>query len=134
MAATFQGIELKMMNFSINLQNENTYNNFKVIKFYDNVQPFVLVKNNILSSSDIPSWNTRQLVEFDFETNLGLSGNGMGKIIAQLSNDIFINDNNITFSNYTVFKILKIKNIGNTEIFKNIQEPIYDYDSTGNVS
>lgn len=134
MAATFQGIELKMMNFSINLQNENTYNNFKVIKFYDNVQPFVLVKNNILSSSDIPSWNTRQLVEFDFETNLGLTGNGVSKVIAQLSNDIFIDDDKITFSNYTVFKILKIKNIGNTEIFKNIQEPIDDYDSTGNVS
>lgn len=134
MASIFQGIELKMMNFSINLQNENTYNNFKVIKFYDNVQPFVLVKNNILSSSDIPSWNTRQLVEFDFETNLGLTGNGVSKVIAQLSNDIFIDDDKITFSNYTVFKILKIKKIGNTEIFKNIQEPIDDYDSTGDVS
>jgi len=134
MAATFQGIELKMMNFSIDPQNENRHNNIKVVKFYDNVQPFVLVKNNILSSSDIPSWNTRQIIEFDFETNLGLSGNGVSKIIAQLSNDIFINDNNITFSNYTVFKILKIKNIGNTEIFKNIQEPIDEYDSNGNVS
>ena len=106
--ASFQGIELKMMNFTINPQNENKYNNVKVIKFYDNVQPFVLVKNNIINNSDLLSWNNRQLVEFDFETNLGLTGNGIGKIIAQLSNDVFVNDSNIDFSSYTVFKILKI--------------------------
>ena len=132
--ATFQGIELKMMNFTINPQNENKYNNVKVIKFYDNVQPFVLVKNNIINNSDLLSWNNRQLVEFDFETNLGLTGNGIGKIIAQLSNDVFVNDSNIDFSSYTVFKILKIKKIGNSEISKNIQEQIDNYDSNGNVS
>lgn len=132
--ASFQGIELKMMNFTINPQNENKYNNVKVIKFYDNVQPFVLVKNNIINNSDLLSWNTRQLVEFDFETNLGLTGNGISKIIAQLSNDVFVNDSNIDFSSYTVFKILKIKKIGNSEIFKNIQEQIDNYDSNGNVS
>ena len=132
--ATFQGIELKMMKFTINPQNENRYNNVKVIKFYDNVQPFVLVKNNIINNSDLLSWNNRQLVEFDFETNLGLTGNGIGKIIAQLSNDVFVNDSNIDFSSYTVFKILKIKKIGNSEIFKNIQEQIYNYDSNGNIS
>ena len=132
--ATFQGIELKMMKFTINPQNENRYNNVKVIKFYDNVQPFVLVKNNIINNSDLLSWNNRQLVEFDFETNLGLTGNGIGKIIAQLSNDVFVNDSNIDFSSYTVFKILKIKKIGNSEISKNIQEQIDNYDSNGNVS
>ena len=132
--ASFQGIELKMMNFTINPQNENRYNNIKVIKFYDNVQPFVLVKNNIINNSDILSWNTRQLVEFDFETNLGLTGNGISKIIAQLSNDVFVDDSDIDFSSYTVFKILKIKKIGNSEIFKNIQEQIDNYDSNGNVS
>ena len=132
--ASFQGIELKMMNFTINPQDENRYNNVKVIKFYDNVQPFVLVKNNIINNSDILSWNTRQLVEFDFETNLGLTGNGISKIIAQLSNDVFVDDSDIDFSSYTVFKILKIKKIGNSEIFKNIQEQIDNYDSNGNVS
>ena len=132
--ATFQGIELKMMKFTITPQNENRYNNVKVIKFYDNVQPFVLVKNNIINNSDLLSWNNRQLVEFDFETNLGLTGNGIGKIIAQLSNDVFVNDSNIDFSSYTVFKILKIKKIGNSEISKNIQEQIDNYDSNGNVS
>lgn len=132
--SSFQGIELKMMKFTINPQNENRYNNVKVIKFYDNVQPFVLVKNNIINNSDLLSWNNRQLVEFDFETNLGLTGNGIGKIIAQLSNDVFVNDSNIDFSSYTVFKILKIKKIGNSEISKNIQEQIDNYDSNGNVS
>ena len=42
--ATFQGIELKTMQFTINTGNEKDFKNIKVVKFYDNIQPFVLVK------------------------------------------------------------------------------------------
>ena len=135
MSSTFEGIELKMLNFSINPQNETQHNNIKVIKFYNNVQPFVLVKNDILNTSDIPTWNARQIVVFDFETNLGFSGDRVGKIIAQYSNQTFTdNELNFDFSSYTVFKILKIKKIGGSETFKHIQETIDSFDSTGNVS
>lgn len=135
MGSNFEGIELKMLNFSINPQNETQHNNIKVIKFYNNVQPFVLVKNDILNTSDIPTWNARQIVVFDFETNLGFSGDRIGKIIAQYSNQTFTdNELNFDFSGYTVFKILKIKKIGGSETFKNIQETIDSFDSNGNVS
>ena len=130
--ATFEGIELKMMQFTINTGDEKDFENIKLIKFYDDIQPFVLVKNNILNNSDILSWNTRQLVMFNFEDGISLPNNNVGKIITQYT-DITIVGDNYDFQDYSVFKILKLKNVGSST-FKNIQEPIIFFDSNGNVS
>ena len=67
MSAVFEGISLKTMEFSITIENENKFNNIKVVKFKNELQPFVMVKNTILNQTDIPSWNTRELMLFNFE-------------------------------------------------------------------
>ena len=130
--ATFQGIELKTMQFTINTGNEKDFKNIKVVKFYDNIQPFVLVKNSILNNTDILTWNTRKIILFNFEDGITLPTGNVGKIMAQYT-DITITDNDYDFQNYTVFKILKLKNVGSST-FKNIQEPIDFFNSNGDVS
>lgn len=129
----FEGITVKTMQFTVNKQNENRFNNIKVVKVYNRLQPYVLVKSSILNENDIPSWNTRQLVLFNFEDGLNLTGSGTGKVIAQYVTET-ITHPDFDFSQYSFFKIIKIKAIGSGEVFKNIQQAINEYDpNTGNI-
>ena len=122
--ASFEGIELKTMTFTINLQNnDNTFNNLKVVKFTDRLQPYVMVKTSILDATDIPSWNTRQLILFNFEDGMNLTSSGTGKVITQYVSET-ITDVDFDFSDYALFKIIKIKAVGGSEEFKNIQQSI----------
>lgn len=122
--ASFEGIELKTMLFTINLQNnDNKFNNIKVVKFTDRLQPYVMVKTSVLDATDIPSWNTRQLILFNFEDGMNLTSSGTGKVIAQYVSET-ITDDDFDFSDYALFKIIKIKAVGGSEEFKNIQQPI----------
>lgn len=131
MSAVFEGISLKTMEFSITIENENKFNNIKVVKFKNELQPFVMVKNTILNQTDIPSWNTRELMLFNFEGLAATDTNRVGKIFAQYTPNT-ITDTSFDFSSYTIFKILKIKNMGGSALFKNLQQPItlYDVDET----
>jgi hypothetical protein len=129
----FQGIEVKIMKFSIK-PTERGAGIIRLIKFDDdiNVQPFVLVKKTILDNTDIPSWNTRKLILFNFDSpNLN---NTVNEVIAQYTIDDFTsyNFNELDVSIYSVFKIIKIKKRGET-IFKNIQEEIDAFDTNGAV-
>ena len=86
--STFTGISLKTMQFTLKPNGISHFNNFKIVKFNANIQPFVLVKNTILNNQDmqvIQDWNTRKLVLFNFEdtATYGLLNNEVGKVIAQ---------------------------------------------------
>ena len=138
--STFTGISLKTMQFTLKPNGILHFNNFKIVKFNDNIQPFVLVKNTILNNQDmqgIQDWNTRKLVLFNFEdTNTyGLLNSEVGKVIAQYTNIDFTSYNftGFDFAGYTVFKIIKIKKTSEL-VFKNIQEEISAFDVNGNVS
>jgi hypothetical protein len=131
---SFNGINLKTLEFKVQVGNELQFDNIKIIKFESDIQPKVLVKKNIFDINDIPSWNNRQIIIFNFEDYFP-NTTGIGKVIAQYtSNSINLSDQLIDFSQYSVFNILKIKNIGSSEIFKNIQQEIASYDSTGSVN
>ena len=115
--STFTGITLKTMQFTLKPNGILHFNNFKIVKFNDNIQPFVLVKNTILNNQDIQTWNTRKLVLFNFEdTNTyRLLNSEVGKVIAQYTNIDFTSYNftGFDFADYTVFKIIKIKKLQN---------------------
>ena len=138
--STFTGISLKTMQFTLKPNGISHFNNFKIVKFNANIQPFVLVKNTILNNQDmqgIQDWNTRKLVLFNFEdtATYGLLNNEVGKVIAQYT-DLDFTSYNFTgfdFADYTVFKIIKIKKTSEL-VFKNIQEEISTFDVNGNVS
>src|SRR5210317_2205635 len=93
--STFTGISLKTMKFTLKPNGILHFNNFKIVKFNDNIQPFVLVKNTILNNQDIQTWNTRKLILFNFEdTNTyGLLNSEVGKVIAQYTNIDFTSYN-----------------------------------------
>lgn len=135
---SFEGITEKTMKFTLKKDDTDTLKeNIQVIKLPTNVQPFVLVKKTILADTDIPSWNTRKLIKFDF-TNIGpQNASDVKQVIAQYTKDDFSSyslntDLSTTISNYSAFKIIKInKKDYNTDEFKNIQEKIDTFDSNG---
>ena len=135
--STFTGISLKTMQFTLKPNGILHFNNFKIVKFDDNIQPFVLVKTAILNNQDIQAWNTRKLILFNFEdTNTyGSLNSEVGKVIAQYTNIDFTSYNfdGFNFADYTVFKIIKIKK-ASEQVFKNIQEEITAFDVNGDVS
>jgi hypothetical protein len=131
---SFNGINLKTLEFKVQVGTELQFNNIKLIKFNSDIQPKILVKKSIFDINDIPSWNNRQIIIFNFEDYFP-NQTGIGKVIAQYTSDtINLSDKFIDFSQYSVFNILKIKNVGSSEVFKNIQQEIASYDSTGSVN
>jgi hypothetical protein len=145
---SFERITEKTMKFTLQKDETDTLKeNIQVIKLPTNVQPFVLVKKTILADTDIPSWNTRKLIKFDF-TNIGprndqnksASASDVKQVIAQYTKDDFLSyslstDLSTRISNYSAFKIIKINKdyISDEDPgeFKNIQEKIDTFDSNG---
>src|SRR5210317_607054 len=115
---SFNGINLKTLEFKVQVGTELQFNNIKLIKFNSDIQPKILVKKSIFDINDIPSWNNRQIIIFNFEDYFP-NQTGIGKVIAQYTSDtINLSDKFIDFSQYSVFNILKIKNVGSSEVFK----------------
>jgi hypothetical protein len=129
----FNGINLKTLEFKATPGNEAGFNNVKIIRFTENIQSFVLVKKTIFDIQDIPSWNNRKIIIFNFEDNYQNTNAGnLGKVIAQYTDNITnISDINIDTALYSVFRILKIKKRGVSELFKNIQEEITSFNGAG---